>query len=91
MIIRHAEGLRFYQLTRDIKEHIVQWHPTILSKLALIPQNRINSYGKSDRGAEYKTGDMVVRFEGCSKVDTKSCEAEAQRFAPQWRSSFKNS
>lgn len=32
-------------------EHIVQWHGTILAKLALVPQRVINSYTKESEGA----------------------------------------
>lgn len=32
-------------------EHIVQWHGTILAKLALVPQRVINSYMKESEGA----------------------------------------
>ncbi|KAK2072975.1 hypothetical protein P8C59_007292 [Phyllachora maydis] len=42
-------------------EHIVQWHPTILSKLALIPQRIINSYNKDGKGEAYKDGDIAIR------------------------------
>lgn len=70
------------------KEHIVQWHPTILSKLALVPQNIINSYSKAGKGHEYEPGDFAVRFLDCAKTSSKVCEAEAQRFRQQWRTAF---
>ena len=68
----------------------MQWHPTILSKLALVDQRLLNAYLKNTEGAEYKDGDLTVRFTECSK-NPKTCEAESQRFAQQWRSFFKNS
>jgi len=71
-------------------EHIVQWHPTILSKLALVDQRLLNSYHTDAQGAQYKDGDLTVRFTECSK-SPKTCEAASQRFAQQWRSFFKNS
>jgi mannan polymerase II complex MNN11 subunit len=72
------------------QEHIVQWHPTILSKLSLIPQRTINSYSKEDKGAAYKDGDIAVRFPECGKMNPADCETESHRFAQQWRTSFKN-
>jgi mannan polymerase II complex MNN11 subunit len=71
-------------------EHIVQWHPTILSKLALIPQGTINAYSKSDKGEEYRPGDLVIRFTECEKKSTKACEDEAKPFAQTWMAAFRN-
>ncbi|KAH8599149.1 galactosyl transferase GMA12/MNN10 family-domain-containing protein [Bisporella sp. PMI_857] len=73
-------------------EHIVQWHPTILSKLALIPQRIMNAYGEegsADESGRYKAGDFVIRFAGCepAKAST-SCEAEAALYSKQWRTIF---
>ncbi|KAK3387204.1 galactosyl transferase GMA12/MNN10 family-domain-containing protein [Podospora didyma] len=72
-------------------EHIVQWHPTILARLALIDQRIINAYSKGTKGAEYKAGDIVVRFVDCLATSPKACETESQKFSQQWRTSFKNS
>lgn len=72
------------------KEHIVQWHPTILSKLALIPQNTFNSYSKSESGQEFHSGDLVIRFADCDKKSTKACEDEAKPFAQTWMTGFRN-
>ncbi|PSR90507.1 galactosyl transferase GMA12/MNN10 family-domain-containing protein [Coniella lustricola] len=72
-------------------EHIVQWHPTILSKLALVPQRTINSYSSASRGEEYQTGDLAVRFPACTKSSkSPTCEAEAEPYAMVWRSAFRN-
>lgn len=68
----------------------MQWHPTILSKLALIDQRVLNSYRTDTEGAEYKDGDLTVRFTECS-WNPKTCEAESQRFSQQWKSFFKDS
>ncbi|KAK7748052.1 putative alpha-1,6-mannosyltransferase mnn11 [Cytospora paraplurivora] len=71
-------------------EHIVQWHPTILSKLALVPQRTLNSYDKSDKGREYSAGDLAVRFPKCAKPSRHpTCEIEAEPYAPVWRSAYK--
>jgi mannan polymerase II complex MNN11 subunit len=72
------------------QEHIVQWHPTILSKMAIIRQRTLNPYSRSDRGELYKDGDMIVRFHKCMGHGEKSCAKEAEKFEQQWRSSFKN-
>ncbi|TVY53143.1 putative alpha-1,6-mannosyltransferase MNN11 [Lachnellula cervina] len=71
-------------------EHIVQWHPTILSKLALVPQRKMNSYGKAsvtDESGAYKDGDFVIRFHGCDSLG-RDCQAEAEPFSKQWRTVF---
>jgi len=72
-------------------EHIVQWHPTILSKLVLIPQRIVNAYNKADAAADsgtYKDGDFVIRFAGCEKTG-RDCVAEAEPFSKQWRTVFR--
>jgi len=72
-------------------EHIVQWHPTILTKLALIPQRTMNSYsmeGHADASGVYKDGDFVIRFEGCDFGGDRNCEREAEPFSKQWRTIF---
>ncbi|KAI1173063.1 galactosyl transferase GMA12/MNN10 family-domain-containing protein [Nemania sp. FL0916] len=69
-------------------EHIVQWHPTILSKLAIIPQRVISAYSTEKRGAQYKDGDIAVIFAGCSGTGTKSCANEAERYKQRWRTAF---
>ncbi|RDW82123.1 hypothetical protein BP6252_03235 [Coleophoma cylindrospora] len=73
-------------------EHIVQWHPTILSKLAIVPQKLLNSYHKGREGTgeqgTYKDGDWVVRFAGCEQDATRNCIDEAEPFSKQWRTIF---
>ncbi|KAI1388875.1 glycosyltransferase family 34 protein [Hypoxylon trugodes] len=69
-------------------EHIVQWHPTILSKLAIIPQRMINAYSSHDHGDQYKDGDIAVLFARCTNAGEKSCSKESERFSQQWRTSF---
>jgi len=63
-----------------LQEHIVQWHPTILVKLALIPQKAINSYPTlPGQEGSYTEGDFVVHFQGCEAPE-RSCEREFERF-----------
>lgn len=71
-------------------EHIVQWHPTILSKLVIIPQRTINAYikgGPADESGLYKDGDFVIRFVGC-ETGGRDCIKEADQFSKQWRAVF---
>lgn len=80
---KHAEA-------NNLQEHIVQWHPTILSKLVLVPQRQMNSYGKAsntDESGAYKDGDFVIRFHGCEQAG-RDCATEADPFSKQWRTVF---
>ncbi|KAI2632045.1 glycosyltransferase family 34 protein [Hypoxylon sp. NC1633] len=69
-------------------EHIIQWHPTILSKLAIVPQHIINAYSSKDHGEQYKDGDIAVVFARCFGIGEKSCAKVSERFSQQWRTSF---
>ena len=66
----------FQKAENHALEHIVQWHPTILAKLVLIPQRRLNSYNFAtkpvvDNGVEkshdsmWQEGDFVINLKGC--------------------------
>ncbi|KAL2117139.1 hypothetical protein VTJ04DRAFT_9307 [Mycothermus thermophilus] len=67
-------------------EHIVQWHATILSRVALVEQRVLNAYNKGANGAqEYKDGDLVVRFPGCEGA---ACETETRAFVQAWKRAF---
>lgn len=69
----------------------MQWHPTILAKLAIVEQNVIDSYSKGANGVEYKDGDFAVRLAECAAAGPKACENESQRFVQQWRKAFASS
>ncbi|KAI4600296.1 hypothetical protein KJ359_000650 [Pestalotiopsis sp. 9143b] len=70
-------------------EHIVQWHPTILSKMAIIPQRLLNSYHKPKHGEVYEDGDFVLRLAGCIKGNgDNNCAEEAKNYAPKWKKAF---
>lgn len=59
-----------------------RWHGTILAKLALIPQNLLNSYATgpfNPKFGKYKEGDLVANFPGCAR-DKPDCAAEQQAF-----------
>jgi mannan polymerase II complex MNN11 subunit len=70
------------------QEHIIQWHPTVLSKLAIIPQRSINSYGSIDLGQRYEQGDFVVRFPNCQAQGDRSCIRQSKVHMDQWREEF---
>jgi mannan polymerase II complex MNN11 subunit len=65
----------------------VQWHPTILAKLALVPQKVLNSNGQDDEYSTsiYTEGDFVVRFNGCEVGGDHDCETEARPYMKEWR------
>ncbi len=70
------------------QEHIVQWHPTVMARLALIPQRVINAYSKDSVSASvdgtYKDGDLVIRFFGCDTDPTRNCEREMDPYYNLW-------
>lgn len=72
-------------LTGLLQEHLVQWHPTILSKMAIVDQRLINAYSKDTKGEEYKDGDLAVRFPGCAEAGAQVCETESQAFVQAWQ------
>ncbi|KAH6618927.1 alpha-1,6-mannosyltransferas-like protein subunit [Boeremia exigua] len=62
-------------------EHIVQWHGTILAKLAMVPQSLLNAYVSgphADKGM-YAEGALVATFPGCDK-NGHDCAKEQQPF-----------
>jgi len=66
-------------------EHIVQWHGTILAKLALVPQRIMNSYTTGAAEGIYQEGDFVANFHGCQRDPNRDCESEMQRLLVRWR------
>ncbi|KAK2733365.1 hypothetical protein FQN57_002155 [Myotisia sp. PD_48] len=69
-------------------DHIVQWHPTILAKLALIPQRIINSYSSEvpnpGENGRYKDGDFIIRVAGCETTAERNCEKEMEPYFQKW-------
>ncbi|KAL7920431.1 glycosyltransferase family 34 protein [Trichoderma austrokoningii] len=80
----------FQKAERHALEHIVQWHPTILSKLALVPQRTLGPYTRTDQGDAYQDGDFVVYFWGCAKSGQGSCETESSSYYRKWSTAFSN-
>ncbi|KAF2866092.1 alpha-1,6-mannosyltransferas-like protein subunit [Massariosphaeria phaeospora] len=73
----------FQKAEQHALEHIVQWHGTILAKLAMVSQDTINGYHASDLAnanhGTYKDGDLVANFYGCDR-EKRSCADEQQPF-----------
>ncbi|KAI9848254.1 MAG: hypothetical protein M1838_000610 [Thelocarpon superellum] len=77
-------------------EHLVQWHSTVLAKLALVPQRILNSYsqhGTQDDGkAElYKPGDFVMNMAGCDTNIKRNCATELQQAWTAWIKALESS
>ncbi|ERF74196.1 hypothetical protein EPUS_03386 [Endocarpon pusillum Z07020] len=79
-------------------EHIVQWHPTILAKMALVPQRLMNSYSVDVRPAQgkdndqlqthnalFQDGDLLVHFYGCRAAPERDCEREMKPYYEDWQ------
>lgn len=78
----------FQKAERHALEHIVQWHPTILSKLALVPQRTLASYSQSSLGDQYQEGDFVVVFAGCTQTGQQSCQTESSHYWERMKKAF---
>ncbi|KAI9833423.1 MAG: hypothetical protein M1826_007521 [Phylliscum demangeonii] len=71
-------------------EHIVQWHSTILAKLALVPpRTMFAAHTTPDANADaddreapfrYQPGDFVLHPAACKAVPDPQCEAELRPF-----------
>ncbi|CAG7920871.1 unnamed protein product [Penicillium olsonii] len=68
-------------------DHILQWHPTVLARTALVPQRSISSYSKDSLRASpegtYKDGDLVIQFRGC-EMEGRDCEKELEPYYNRW-------
>lgn len=64
---------------------MVQWHPTILSKIALVPQRTMASYRFDKLGAAYEEGDFVVMFMACTAKGGNNCEDTAMPYFKKWQ------
>ncbi|KMU88884.1 alpha-1,2-galactosyltransferase [Coccidioides immitis H538.4] len=69
-------------------DHIVQWHPTMLARLALVPQRILNSYSpqssKAAASGKYREGDFLIRFKGCEAGGQRNCEQEMEPYFQEW-------
>ena len=68
----------------------MQWHPTILTKLALVPLRTLNTYNidipsRGGREVMYKRGDFLVRLVGCELDGSRNCEKEFDQYYDEWK------
>lgn len=82
----------FQKAEQHALEHIVQWHSTVLAKLALVPQRVMNSYNFKSEGKEgrnhdslWQEGDFVVNLKGCKDMPGRNCEKEMDKFYEGWK------
>jgi len=72
-------------------EHLVQWHGTVLAKLAIVPQRTLNSYTQGQGEERYSDGDFVAHLHGCDKDDgRRSCESELTPLYEHFKSSLRS-
>ncbi|EEH40653.1 alpha-1,2-galactosyltransferase gmh3 [Paracoccidioides lutzii Pb01] len=86
---------RFAKAETHALDHIIQWHPTLLAKLALVPQRIFNSYTPESPSLTpdslFNNGDFVVRFLGCDAPEAqKTCEQQMEIFWTQWARNTNN-
>ncbi|KAK2697538.1 hypothetical protein QWA68_004263 [Fusarium oxysporum] len=82
------QSYNFQKAERHALEHIVQWHPTILSKLALIPQRTFASYGRNKEGNAYRDGDFVTLLVDCTVTGPTSCDKQSHFYLQQLKNKF---
>ncbi|KAK7203900.1 galactosyl transferase GMA12/MNN10 family-domain-containing protein [Myxozyma melibiosi] len=68
----------FAKKDKGALEHLAQWHPTVLSKMAVIPQRTFNSYPNGVGESLYQDGDFVASFAGCEAPE-RNCIREFER------------
>ncbi|KIX02117.1 uncharacterized protein Z518_08056 [Rhinocladiella mackenziei CBS 650.93] len=87
----------FQKAENHALEHLVQWHPTILAKLVLIEQRKINSYNFATpptrdpltgetrtHDSMWQEGDFVVNLKGCRESEKRDCEEEMLHYFSRW-------
>ncbi|KAF5667657.1 alpha-1,2-galactosyltransferase [Fusarium heterosporum] len=82
------QSYNFQKAERHALEHIVQWHPTILSKLALVPQRTFASYGRNKEDNAYRDGDFVTLMVDCTTTGQASCDKMSHSYQQQLRNKF---
>ncbi|ETI27840.1 hypothetical protein G647_00289 [Cladophialophora carrionii CBS 160.54] len=88
----------FQKAENHALEHLVQWHPTVLAKLVLIEQRRINSYNYASPPSKdpltgdirthdsmWQEGDLVVNLKGCRDGTMRDCEEEMRYYFAKWK------
>ncbi|ETN43800.1 uncharacterized protein HMPREF1541_11124 [Cyphellophora europaea CBS 101466] len=91
----------FQKAEQHALEHIVQWHPTILAKLALVEQRVLNSYNfaygeregvdgvKRRHDAKWQPGDFVVNLKNCDFSENRDCDKEMADYFARWQKEVK--
>jgi len=89
----------FQKAENHALEHIIQWHPTILAKLAVVDQRLLNSYNYESQQSEaestidvpsrqhdskWQPGDLVINFKGCVEAEERVCEKEMEQYYKIW-------
>ncbi|KAJ9608134.1 putative alpha-1,6-mannosyltransferase mnn11 [Cladophialophora chaetospira] len=87
----------FQKAENHALEHLVQWHPTILAKLVLIDQRKMNSYNYATppqkdpvtgntrtHDSMWQGGDLVVNLKGCRTSEKRDCEEEMRHYFAIW-------
>lgn len=93
----------FQRAEKHALEHIVQWHPTVLAKVAIVGQRQLNSYnyqndeykdsttGKvSTYDSKWQPGDFVANMQRCTSTPTKDCTQEMSEYYKIWQEKVKN-
>lgn len=87
----------FQKAENHALEHIIQWHPTLLAKLAIVEQKVLNSYipGSTVQGDGSKTsilskkgiwqpGDLIINLKDCHSEKDRDCLAEMKKYLGIW-------
>ena len=61
----------------------MQWHGSVLSRLALVPQGVLNGYTRGLEGEEWREGGFVKNANGC-EGEGRGCEAEVAALYEEW-------
>lgn len=83
----------FQKAENHALEHLIQWHPTLLARLAIVEQRVLNSYSsktlaEATTGSEklnaadsrvWQAGDLVINFKGCAGVKERDCMSEMRQ------------
>lgn len=87
----------FQKAENHALEHIIQWHPTLLAKLAIVEQRVLNSYisGSSvqidnskktaaPKNGIWQPGDLVINLKDCDVTSGRNCLAEMKKYLGIW-------
>ncbi|PGH27263.1 hypothetical protein AJ80_00973 [Polytolypa hystricis UAMH7299] len=82
----------FAKAEKHALDHIIQWHPTLLAKLALVPQRVMNAYSVNSkpigRDGLYQDNDFIINFAGCEYRGKTNCETEMEPYFAKWTSQY---